>query len=51
MGWILGLSIIAYLVVVMSKAGECYQCGARNPTVYSHMKTRALCDRCWVQGK
>ncbi len=50
MWWFL-LFVVVVLVIVFSKAGECYECGSRDPSVFSSAKTRALCDKCLVAGE
>lgn len=46
--WVFLLIIAGAAVFVFSRAEECYECGKRGPDVYSHGKTRALCNSCWV---
>ena len=49
MWWFL-LLILVVTIVSLSRAKECYQCGKRNPVVYSKWGARALCDNCWVSN-
>lgn len=47
MGWAF-LFVIVVLVIVFSRAQECYECGSRDPSIYWALKTKALCDSCWL---
>jgi hypothetical protein len=49
-GWFI-LFIIIVIAFWFSRAGECYECGKRDPSVFSTFKTRALCNKCWVSGQ
>jgi hypothetical protein len=48
--WFL-LFILSVIIIIFLKARECYECGKRDPVFFSKLKTRALCDKCWVYGK
>lgn len=48
--WWFCLMIFIALIVVFSRAEECYECGSRDPSVYTAGKTKALCDKCWVDS-
>ena len=45
------LVILVLVVVVFSKAMECYFCGSRELTRRSKLGTRGLCDECQFGGK
>ena len=48
---IVALVILFAVVVVFSKAMECYFCGSRGVTSRSKFGTRGLCDECRGEGK
>ena len=48
---IVALVIVFAVVVVFSKAMECYFCGSRGVTSRSKLGTRGLCGECLSKGK
>lgn len=48
---IVALVILVAVIVVFSKAMECYFCGSREVTSRTTFGTRGLCDKCWAKGK
>ena len=48
---IVALVIVIAVVVVFSKAMECYFCGSRSVTSRSKLGTRGLCNKCRNEGK
>lgn len=45
------LVILVSVVVVFSKAMECYFCGSRELTSRSRLGTRGLCNECQCEGE
>mgnify|MGYP007012665491 CR=1 FL=1 len=48
---IVALVILVSVVVVFSKAMECYFCGSREVESRTTFGTRGLCDKCRREGK
>mgnify|MGYP003632195335 CR=1 FL=1 len=48
---ILFIVFLSIVVVVFSKAMECYFCGSREVTSRTQFRTRGLCDKCRLTGR